>query len=134
MSGRAWRLPPPRCGSPSTCTGLLAGLFFAVTSAHRHRVAVPIDEGTLSPRRQRLGQGVTIAGNLAMVGCALTAALADLSAVRSGMLVFGGAAAACVSFAIAQVSRRAWALDAALILAIVGGGCALAALSLCHLG
>lgn len=114
--------------------GLLSGLFFAVTTARRHRPAMALDERALSPRRQRLGQGFTIAGNLSMVGCALTAAFADLSAVRSGVLVFGGAAAACVSFAIALVAKRALALDAALILVIVGGGCALAALSLWYLG
>jgi hypothetical protein len=114
--------------------GLLAGAFFAVARARRSRAAATLDERTLSPRRQRLGQGFTIAGNLSMVGCALTAAFADMSAVRSGVLVFGGAAAACVSFALALVARRALALDTALILAIVGGGTALAALSLWYLG
>ncbi|HET9205829.1 MAG TPA: hypothetical protein VFO28_06310 [Burkholderiaceae bacterium] len=114
--------------------GLLAGLFFAVTTLRRQRGVAPTDVRMLSPRRQRLGQGFTIAGNLSMVGCALTAAFADLDAVRSGMLVFGGATAGCLSFALAMVARRSLALEAALILAIVGGGCALAALSLWYLG
>ena len=114
--------------------GLLAGLFFAVTTARRRRPVAVAAERALSPRRQRMGQGFTIAGNLSMVGCALTAGFADLSAVRAGVLVFGGAAVACLSFALALVAKRALALDAALILAIVGGGCAMAALSLWYLG
>jgi hypothetical protein len=114
--------------------GLLSGLFFAVTTARRHRVQAAVDERTLSLRRQRLGQGFTIAGNLSMVGCALTAAFADMNAVRSGVLVFAGAAVACASFALALAARRSLAIESVLILAIVGGGCGLAALSLWYLG
>jgi len=114
--------------------GLLAGTFFTVATARRHRVPRAVDERALSPRRQRLGQGFTIAGNLAMVGCALVAAFADLGAVRAGVLVFGGAAVACVSFALALAARRSLGIESALILAIVGGGTGLAALSLWYLG
>lgn len=114
--------------------GLLAGTFFAVTTARRHRAPRAVDEHALSPRRQRLGQGFTIAGNLAMVGCALVAAFADLAAARAGVLVFGGAAAGCVSYALALAARRSLGIESALILAIVGGGTGLAALSLWYIG
>jgi hypothetical protein len=114
--------------------GLLAGTFFSVTTARRHRIPREVDERALSPRRQRLGTGFTIAGNLSMVGCALTAAFADLDAVRAGVLVFGGAAAGCMSFAAALAARRSLGIESALILAIVGGGTGLAALSLWYLG
>lgn len=114
--------------------GLLAGTFFAVTTARRHRAPRAVDERALSPRRQRLGQGFTIAGNLAMVGCALVAAFADLDAVRAGVLVFGGASVGCVSFALAMAARRALGIESTLILAIVGGGTGLAALSPWYLG
>ena len=114
--------------------GLLAGIFFAVTTARRHRIAREVDERALSPRRQRLGTGFTIAGNLSMVGCALTAAFANLDAVRAGVLVFGGAAVACASFAAALAARRSLGIESALVLAIVGGGTGLAALSLWYLG
>jgi hypothetical protein len=114
--------------------GLLAGLFFAVTTARRHRVQGVSEQHALSARRQRLGQGFTIAGNLSMMGCALTAAFVDMDAARAGVLVFGGAAAGCTSFALALIARRRFTIEAGLILAIVGGGCAMAALSLWYLG
>jgi hypothetical protein len=69
-----------------------------------------------------------------MVGCALVAAFADLDAVRAGVLVFGGASVACVSFALALAARRSLGIGSALILALVGGGTGLAALSLWYLG
>lgn len=101
--------------------GLLAGLFMLALG--RRRSAPARAATVLSPLRQQLGTGFTMAGNFTIFGAAMYAGFADISVERSAALVFGAVPPACLLYALAMAARRSLALDNGLILLIVAAGC-----------
>lgn len=105
--------------------GLLAGLFFIAQSLPQRPLRAEL--GPLPPWRRSIGRGLVVAGNLSMIGGMAWAALANVSTERSLVMAFGAAALACAEFTAAFALLGRLRLTALLALAIVGGGCGLAA-------
>lgn len=84
------------------------------------------EEVPVSAERERWGQSFTIAGNVAIFGCAAGAGFTDLSAERGIELTFTGVVAGCACFLVAFACKGKLTLEAGLILVLVGGGFALA--------
>jgi hypothetical protein len=116
--------------------GLLGGGVLLASGASRRReergqVRQP---APVSTERERWAASFTIAGNLAILGCALATAFLDLSAVRGITLMFSGVVAGCACFFVAFACKGRLTLEAALILLLVGGGFALALAGVHYLG
>jgi hypothetical protein len=116
--------------------GLLGGGVLLASGAsqrreQRGRVRQP---APVSAERERWATSFTIAGNLAMLGCAFATAFLDLSAVRGITLMFSGVVAGCACFFVAFACRGRLNVEAALILLLVGGGFALALAGVHYLG
>jgi hypothetical protein len=116
--------------------GLLGGgvLLASGTRQRRERLGTIREPAPVSAERERWGTSFTIAGNLAIMGCAIATALLDLSALRGTTLMFSGVVAGCACFLVAFACKGRLTLEAALILLLVGGGFALALAGLHYLG
>ncbi len=116
--------------------GVLGGGVLLAGAARRRREQLgPVPAAApVGAERARWGRSFTIAGNLAIVGCALASGLLDLDAVRATTLMFGGVVAGCACFLVAFACHGRLTLELALTLLLIGGGFALALASLRYLG
>jgi hypothetical protein len=83
--------------------GLLGGGVLLASGARqrRERLGIGREPAPVSAERERWGTSFTIAGNLAIMGCALATAFIDLSAERGITLMFSGVVAGCACFLVA---------------------------------
>lgn len=113
--------------------GLLAGLFFVATARRQARIERlgPAADAPrpVGPVRRRLAVGLTVLGNLTLLGGVLAAAMADVPEETSTVWLFGAVAAACGVFVLAMAARRTLRLDVFLMWLIIGLGFGLAAWS-----
>jgi len=116
--------------------GVLGGGVLLATAASQRRVRLGRvrEAPPVSERRERWGSTFTVAGNLAIMGCALSAAFMDLSAIEGTRLMFSGVVGGCVCFLTAFACKGKLTLEAGLILVLVGGGFGLALAALNYLG
>lgn len=115
--------------------GALGGAVLLAWAARerRERLGPVREEAPVSAERERWGTSFTIAGKLAILGCAISSGLMDLSTERSIELMFTGVVAGCGCFFVAFACKGKLTLEAGLILTLVGGGFALAVAALRYL-
>jgi hypothetical protein len=116
--------------------GVLGGgvLLATAASQRRERFGRAREATPVSAERERWGTTFTIAGNLAIMGCALSAAFMDLSAIEGTRLMFSGVVGGCACFLVAFACKGKLTLEAGLILVLIGGGFGLALAALNYLG
>lgn len=116
--------------------GVLGGGVLLAWSAsqRRERLGRQREPLPVGPERERWGTSFTIAGNLAILGCALSAGFIDLSTEQSIALMFTGVVAGCACFFVAFACKGKLTLEVALILLLIGGGFALALAAVQYLG
>jgi hypothetical protein len=116
--------------------GLLGGgvLLASAARERRERWGRERELVAVSGSRERWGRTFTIAGNLAIMGCAISAAFMNLGAVQGIELVFGGVVGGCACFLLAFALKGRLTLEAALTLLLVGGGFGLALGAVNYLG
>ncbi|MGM9489855.1 hypothetical protein [Ideonella sp. YS5] len=116
--------------------GVLGGSVLLASGSRQRRARLERarEPAPVSAERERWGSSFTIAGNVAIMGCAVATAFLDLSAVQGTTLMFSGVVAGCACFFVAFACKGLLSLEAALILILVGGGFALALAALRYLG
>ena len=116
--------------------GVLGGgvLLASAVSQRRERLGRVREAAPVSDGRERWGTTFTISGNLAIMGCAISTAFMDLSAIEGVQLMFSGVVGGCACFLMAFACKGKLTLEAALILILVGGGFGLALAAVSYLG